>query len=806
MCSRQSESFVLYFTRAARQSLAVCLIALLLASSASSPIFAQRRAPVGGKSKAAATKKSRSKKPQKDAEVSGAMQGVLWQGEAGITETVAEIMERERRNPPKKLKFPREVRPELDEERDRKPNPESPAIASFPFNQPKAFGIEILNPQTVGTSFKGPRIGDTIGYIPPDTVGDVGPTQVLIYVNGRIRVFDKAGNVGGLDATGDAFFNSVRNGLSVGDPRVRYDRLSARWFVICFNFASTDNRILIAVSSGATITNSSSFTFFQFTHSAVAPAGDAGTFADYPTLGVDKFALYIGTNNFLGNNLASTSGFVVNKAALIGGTLTATVFRSLGTGSSSGVETPYGVQNDDPNATEGYFIGGDTLMLGRLVMRRVSNPGGAPSISANINITIPANAIPLPQTALGSTKPLDGLDNRLYAAQIFTNKITGAKSLWTANASAADATGATTGANDRNVSRWYEITNLTSAPTLNQSGTLFDNSAANPNGYWMPSVALSGQGHMAIGTSVAGATRRAEIAVAGRFRTDAPGTLQSPTTAQTTTSNYNIGTTSAVQRWGDYSQTVVDPNDDQTMWTFQEYCDATNSWAVRAVQLNAPPPATPASSAPAATSAGQPSVNVVITGTSVGGSEFFDPGADTGGPGFANHISATVSGGVTVNSVTFNNPTQITLNVSTVGAPVGFKNVTVTNPDGQSRTGNNLIEILAPTAAGADIAGRITGLKGQPLAGVSLSLIDATNTTTRITTTDGDGRYTFENVPTGADYFITPSKRNFTFRPATRAVSLVENLSGADFTATPSWWRNLRFDQDVSWIFSTNSN
>ena len=35
----------------------------------------------------------------------------------------------------------------------------------------------------------------------------------------------------------------------------------------------------------------------------------------------------------------------------------------------------------------------------------------------------------------------------------------------------------------------------------------------------------------------------------------------------------------------------------------------------------------------------------------VGGLEFFDPGPDTGGPGFANHIAATVTGGVTVNAV-----------------------------------------------------------------------------------------------------------------------------------------------------------
>ena len=38
-------------------------------------------------------------------------------------------------------------------------------------------------------------------------------------------------------------------------------------------------------------------------------------------------------------------------------------------------------------------------------------------------------------------------------------------------------------------------------------------------------------------------------------------------------------------------KTDVDPNDDMTMWTIQEFCNGTNTYGVRAVQLIAPPPA-----------------------------------------------------------------------------------------------------------------------------------------------------------------------------------------------------------------------
>src|SRR5207253_2035658 len=123
------------------------------------------------------------------------------------------------------------------------------------------------------------------GFIPPDSMGAVGPTQYLLCVNGRIKVFDKFGVLGPLNTTTDNFFSSVTTDRT-SDPRVRYDRLSGRWFVIMIDVPATqkNNKILLAVSSGAIITDASSFTFFSFGHSTVSPLGDSNKFADYPTL------------------------------------------------------------------------------------------------------------------------------------------------------------------------------------------------------------------------------------------------------------------------------------------------------------------------------------------------------------------------------------------------------------------------------------------------------------------------------------------------------------------------------------------
>ena len=152
-----------------------------------------------------------------------------------------------------------------------------------------------------------------VGITPPDCMGDIGPTQVCIASNNGIKWYPKpsvcdaplaTSNTSGISLLPNPsvnvyiedFFNSVSAGESVTDPHVHYDRLSQRWFIVAINTAAASNRIMIAVSSGPTITGTTSFTFFQFAHDVDASGTDPdkGEFCDYPTLGVDKNALYIG--------------------------------------------------------------------------------------------------------------------------------------------------------------------------------------------------------------------------------------------------------------------------------------------------------------------------------------------------------------------------------------------------------------------------------------------------------------------------------------------------------------------------------
>jgi hypothetical protein len=694
---------------------AILAVGIAFFVSSSLPVSAQQSrkstAKVGSKKSEAAKSGKKAVRNKKDDGKTP------WEGEAGVSRTMAELMveqsksvrsteiesvERENRIPPDRTKLPQ--------------NQDSPMIEKFPVDpstkavKEVAPNIAPQSPQTIGLNFNGGTLFDTLSF-PPDTMGEVGPSQYIMTVNGWLRSFNKTTGVadGVLDLEMDVFFNSVRNGSFTSDPRIRYDRLSQKWIIAIINTVNVDNRILIAVSNTPNITPATVWTYYFFVNSAVSPVGDVGCFADYPSLGVDANALYIGTNNFFADNtFCGTTAFVVRKSSILnGGPIVATAFRGLipSLPGGAGLYTPQGVDNFDPAATVGYFIGVDNATFGTLKLRRVTNPGGTPTISSDINLAVPAtqNAATVPHLGNtgGTNGNLDVLDDRLYMAHLRNGRI------YTSHNIGVNASGVAA-ASGRAGSRWYEIDNVATTPTLRQSGTWFDSAATNPKSFWIPSIMVSGQGHIALGGSTAGANDRINAATIGRLSGDPLGTLQSPVTYTTSSTAYNpagdTGVPSGSRRFGDYSYTSIDPEDDMTMWTIQEWNHATNSYAMRVAKLLAPPPATPASASPATIASGQSSVNVTITGTVVNGSGFFDPG-----PTFAKHIAATVSGGLTVNSVTYTSPTQITLNLSTVGATAGTKDVTVTNPDGQALTGTALITVTGSPGAGIKIPADFDG-------------------------------------------------------------------------------------------------
>lgn len=569
-------------------------------------------------------------------------------------------------------------------------NPNSPQVSRFGLSTKINQQVNALTSLTKGVNFTGANLGGTYstGSYPPDNMGSVGPTQYIVGVNGRIVSYNKSTGTadGQLNTDMDTFFGSVMSttsGTFTSDPHIRYDRLTKRWIFIIIDVpggsGSIANRVLLGVSADSVITTSTVMKFFYYQY--------VGTnFLDYPTLGIDQNALYIGGNLFSLSAGSYTGGFamVVQKSSIMGsGPMVYNTF-TVGT-SSTGIYTPQGVDNlYDPTATEGYFIGVDAAAYGVLDLIRVSNPGSAsPTLSAAVSITVPATYT----TGTLYCKPgsssynLDPDDERLFAAMIRNGHLWTAHHIETTNAGVGSSSGT------RLSARWYDVINFKtgSTPTLNQSGTVYSSTltTTRDKNYAYPTITVNGQGHALMGFTIAGYYSYANAGYAFRLGSSTAGTMQAPDSNTASSTSYNPGDGSP-HRWGDYSMTECDPSDDMTFWTIQEFCDASNSYGCRVTQLKAPAPPTFTSVIPSILGPGS-NQTLVIKGDTTTGLGFYEPGS-----GFSKHISASIDGNITVNSITYNSPSTVTINVTTTGGTDGVRTITVTNPDGQVITNSSL--------------------------------------------------------------------------------------------------------------------
>jgi Lecithin:cholesterol acyltransferase len=97
------------------------------------------------------------------------------------------------------------------------------------------------------------------------------------------------------------------------------------------------------------------------------------------------------------------------------------------------------------------------------------------------------------------------------------------------------------------------------------------------------------------------------------------------------------------------------------------------------------------------------------------------------------------------------------------------------------RSGIYTKNILIPTAANSSISGRVTNLRGS--ARTVITLTRATTGESVSVRPNQIGYYRFENLVSGEDYILTPSRKGYRFEPQNRLVSLNEDLDNIDFQA-----------------------
>lgn len=582
--------------------------------------------------------------------------------------------------------------------------------------------------QQVWSNFLASTFEEFPFFAPPDPNGAVGPSQVAVVTNNILKVFEKKAVTeppvvsykGVLRTPAPSqfaiplyyfFIPVLSEGSFPSDPHIRFDRLTKRWFLTAIELRPElrGNNILLAVSDGDRITDESSFIYYRISSGLLPynPGSQAPLF-DYPRMGIDKNAVLIGGSEFFlhsdtcgtyADSLYSV-GYAIDKKGLLRGQLNGYVLKLGGIGAeATGMYVPQGVYNDNPEAPKSFFAGLSMNFDGLVLANLTYDANGFLTEFSQTTVPVEPFQFPRDVTALGSPMKIDAADPRLLEVSIYKNKLTGKSALWSAQHLGVNQSGGFVSGDDfleqaRTGSRWYQVENIYTKPSVAQSGTQYDGTQASGRraiSYFNPSIAANGQGHAVLGGTTSAYNRYLNAFVAGRYYSDAEGTLGTPQRVTATRAIYALNFGTYVDRWGDYSQTVVDPMDDQTMWSFQEYATSDDNFGVRAIQVKAPPPATPL---PLNALSNKDNIWVTIKGVSVDNSGFFDPGSDKGGPGY-NRLSVKATGGLLVSSLRFISPTEIRFRLNARNKPAGKYTLVITNPDGQFVTTD--FEISAQT-------------------------------------------------------------------------------------------------------------
>ncbi|HSH15282.1 MAG TPA: DUF11 domain-containing protein, partial [Verrucomicrobiae bacterium] len=557
-------------------------------------------------------------------------------------------------------------------------------------------------PQTLSTGFAGISLLDQfndlgVGSLPPDTMGAVGPDHFVVVINGSVAVFEKSDGTRVSHVSLDSFFTSTfdsvnypRNGAF--DPRVLFDRASGRWIASALErgeVSRADNHVILAVSQTSDPTGGWYKYLVEF---GVPDTGAITHFSDYQTLGVDGNGVYLAARIFPSVGSSTVTIAAMQKVSLLSGApSTVTYFDGI----TDMYSTPQPAHNFDAvsSSDPAWFVSTSRFLNdGDIYYRKLTWSGGVPSLdgsAASINSSSIADPILAP--ASGSTTDVSVGDVRLLMAVIRDQR------LWTSRNVGVNSSGTSSSA-DRTGCEWFEIDVNSGSPTIVQSGRVYDSAASNPRFYYFPAIMVNGQGHAAMGFSGSKGDEFVGAYFTGRLVNHASGTMGVIELLKAGEASYTRvdGATPPRNRWGDYSYTTLDPADDMTLWTIQEYAatGTANNWATWINELRSPAPTLAVTSDSDVQGAVEVTVN--LTGTGI-----YDPGA-----GFPNRLNIQITGGapngISNETVTFVDATSadVTFDIA-ANAAVGARDIVLTNPDGQTATITDGFDVLA---ANVDIA------------------------------------------------------------------------------------------------------
>jgi hypothetical protein len=416
---------------------------------------------------------------------------------------------------------------------------------------PTELDSDPLDIVSIGLNFQGSELFADSGFIPPDTMGAVGPDHIGEMINGRFDVYSKADGSEVFTRSLDGFWTDVV-GLPGGgtfDPRIVFDLASGRWFATSID-GSNGNNIYLARSDNDDPTGG--WQGVLFAADTIFPA----EFHDYDTLSVDADGVYICTNDF--GSFGNESCYSIPKADLL---LSPPSINRL----TRFEATPPGLPNVTGSIQPALDFGpsdGRAALLGisfsgTLVRSDVLGASGAGASLGTITAIqgAPVTAQAPPARQPHPFDPSVTIEN--VSPRIVSSVFEQGDSLW--------AVHAVLGSLGNSAIRWYEIDEVTN--NLLQTG-LIEN--ANQD-FFDPSIAVNEFDDVVIGYTCSGPSLSPSACVSVGETDNGVTNFENPLLLQQGAGYYYRVFNGSRNRWGDYSATVIDPVDPCTFWTFQEF-------------------------------------------------------------------------------------------------------------------------------------------------------------------------------------------------------------------------------------------
>ena len=436
-----------------------------------------------------------------------------------------------------------------------KPGP-LPGVTSIPEVTPTNTKSPLsIPPPTLLASFQG--LGDPNTSIPPDTMGAVGPSHLMITLNTQVRIQTKTGGtVSTVDL--DTFWSPIASGGGAFDPKVFFDEDIGRWiFVSCVSAQSIHSSVLLAVSSTSNPLQS-------WYYRAIPADVSAVDWADYPNLGFNKKWIAITMNMFsvAADNWDGTKLWVLDKYAAATPNTAPTYIFNTGFDTSDGLNgftlvpaVTFG------NQTDLFIVDSDWYSASTNNVVRVSKITGPVNSPVWTFVDYPdvqdynKNYFSLLDAAqLGTSNTIATNDVRIINA-VFRNG-----SIWYAQAGVYPVSG--TG--DRVVSLWHQVS--TSMQVI-QQGRIDSGSSTY---FYFPSIAVAENNDVGFGFTGSSPSIYPSAMYTGRRAAYGSGLMLPVGTLKAGEYNYYKTYGGFENRWGDYSNTCIDPEDGK-IWTIQEY-------------------------------------------------------------------------------------------------------------------------------------------------------------------------------------------------------------------------------------------